>query len=75
MAGDKSIYSVSNTGDMNSDGYSDIIIGSVWASPNSQYLAGTSYVIFGRSSTNSYSDIDLSSNTFTSNGIEFKVNC
>ena len=58
---------------MNSDSYSDIIIGAVWASPNSRYLAGTSYVIFGHSSTNSYNDIDLASSTFTSSGIGFMV--
>ena len=60
---------------MNSDGYSDIIIGAYGASPNSQSRAGTSYVIFGRSNTNSYSNIDLASSTFTSSGIGFRVNC
>ena len=60
---------------MNGDGYSDIIIGASNASPYGRSGAGTSYVIFGHNATNnSYSDIDLASNTFTSSGIGFKVN-
>ena len=59
---------------MNGDGYNDIIIGARYANPYGRYNAGTSYVIFGHSTTNSsYSDIDLASSTFTSSGIGFKV--
>ena len=67
--------SVSNAGDINGDGYSDIITVAIYADPYSRSNAGTSYVIFGHSSitNNSYSDIDLASNTFTSSGIGFKV--
>lgn len=65
--------SVSSAGDINGDGYDDIVIGAPTASYN-RTNAGTTYVIFGHSSTYiSYSDIDLASTIFTSSGIGFKV--
>ena len=39
---------VSSAGDVNSDGFTDIIIGAPWAWPNNSPNAGSSYVIFGR---------------------------
>lgn len=39
--------SVSSAGDVNGDGFGDIIIGASYASPNSNRFAGTSYVVFG----------------------------
>jgi hypothetical protein len=45
--------SVSNAGDVNGDGFDDIIIGARGASPNNQYnqeRAGQSYVVFGKAS-------------------------
>ena len=65
--------SVSSAGDINGDGYSDIIIGAYFASHYGRSLAGTSYVIFGHNRTTSYNDIDLASSTFTSSGLGFKV--
>ncbi|MBN2833437.1 MAG: FG-GAP repeat protein, partial [Candidatus Delongbacteria bacterium] len=50
---DRSGYSVSSAGDVNGDGYSDIIIGARFADPNGNDLAGESYVIFGFSNPTS----------------------
>ena len=40
--------SVSNAGDVNSDGIDDFIIGANGASPDNRFEAGESYVVFGR---------------------------
>jgi hypothetical protein len=50
-AGDSSGYSVSSAGDVNGDGFDDLIIGAIFASPNGISEAGQSYVVFGRAST------------------------
>ncbi|MBE9036195.1 beta strand repeat-containing protein [aff. Roholtiella sp. LEGE 12411] len=71
-AGDFSGLSVSSAGDINGDGFDDLIIGATGASPNGQYNAGSSYVVFGTNSGFSAS-LDLSSlngsNGFVINGI------
>ena len=48
-AGDWSGYSVSSAGDINGDGYDDIIIGAYQADPNG-YSSGSSYIVFGKES-------------------------
>jgi hypothetical protein len=69
---DMSGNSVSGAGDVNKDGYSDIIIGAPGASPNGNAHAGQSYVIFGNKAGFSPS-FNLSSfngkNGFAINGI------
>ncbi|WP_234017271.1 Ig-like domain-containing protein [Nostoc sp. 'Lobaria pulmonaria (5183) cyanobiont'] len=45
--GENSGSSVSSAGDINGDGFDDLIIGASNASPNAQILAGESYVVFG----------------------------
>ncbi len=42
--------SASNAGDVNGDGFGDVIIGAGGADPNDVYNAGSSYVVFGKSS-------------------------
>ena len=40
-------YDLSGAGDINGDGFDDIIIGAIFADPNGNESAGESYVIFG----------------------------
>lgn len=72
-ANDESGRSVSGVGDVNNDGFDDLLIGAVWADPNSQSNAGESYVIFGSSNVGDNGSIELSSlngnNGFVLNGI------
>jgi Ca2+-binding RTX toxin-like protein len=71
-AGDSSGWSVSNGGDVNGDGFDDLIIGARYAAPNGNSDSGQSYVIFGKSdgfdSTLQLSTLD-GTNGFTINGI------
>jgi len=50
-AADYSGFSVSNAGDVNGDGISDIIIGAYNSDAKGRPAAGTSYVIFGVSTS------------------------
>jgi hypothetical protein len=69
--GDASGNSVSSAGDINGDGFDDLIIGAFLADPNA-FLSGQSYVVFGSSSGFSPT-LNLStlngSNGFAINGI------
>jgi hypothetical protein len=70
-AGDLSGYSVSSAGDVNGDGFDDLIIGALRADPNVKD-SGQSYVVFGRrdgfSAELNLSDLN-GSNGFAINGI------
>ncbi|MBW4637243.1 MAG: FG-GAP repeat protein [Gloeocapsa sp. UFS-A4-WI-NPMV-4B04] len=61
---------VSEAGDVNGDGFDDIIIGDVVADPNGQNNAGQSYVVFGKAE-----GFDANFNLSTLNGNNgFKIN-
>jgi VCBS repeat-containing protein len=47
-AGDLAGRSVSSGGDVNGDGFDDLIIGAYGADPGGKNFAGTSYVVFGK---------------------------
>jgi Ca2+-binding RTX toxin-like protein len=68
---DHSGFSVSGAGDVNGDGFDDLIIGAHWADPNGS-RSGQSYVVFGQSggfaSSLNLSDLN-GSNGFKLNGI------
>lgn len=69
-AGDGSGYSVSSAGDINNDGFDDVIIGAVSANSNN---SGASYVVFGKNSSLSGFGSNLSLSTLNgTNG--FKIN-
>ena len=61
-------FSVASAGDVNNDGYDDIIIGAYQASPGGRSNAGEAYVIYGKST---FISVDLSTTLPTSSG--FKV--
>ncbi len=50
VAGDYSGRSVAGAGDVNGDGFADVMIGAHFADPPSQTNAGSSYVVFGKAS-------------------------
>ncbi len=47
-AGDSAGFSVASAGDVNGDGFDDLIIGAYGAEPNGEFGAGSSYVVFGQ---------------------------
>ena len=60
--GDRSGWSVSVGGDLNGDGFDDLVIGAIRAdaSGNTKEDAGESYVVFGKSDWSATSSVDLS---------------
>jgi hypothetical protein len=71
-ASDFAGYAVSNAGDVNGDGYDDVIIGA----PQNDAAgtnAGRAYVLFGNS-TGAYSNFDLSNLTVAGNTNGFVIN-
>ena len=59
-AGDQSGRSVASAGDVNGDGFADLIVGALGADPNGNSGSGASYVVFGKASGFA-ANIDLSS--------------
>ncbi|TAN50404.1 MAG: hypothetical protein EPN21_09035 [Methylococcaceae bacterium] len=65
---DYSGRSVSGAGDVNGDGYADIIVGASWADANGNTRAGSSYLVFGKVSGFG-ATLDLSSLSGTGSGM------
>lgn len=68
-ANDGAGWSVSGAGDVNGDGFDDVIAGAPYADPVGRTDAGVSYVVFGHSGA--FTDIDLLS--FTPGASGFKI--
>jgi Ca2+-binding RTX toxin-like protein len=47
---DRSGFSVASAGDVNGDGFDDVLVGAFFADPNGTTSAGASYVVFGKGS-------------------------
>lgn len=69
-AGDFQGFSVSNAGDVNNDGFDDLIVGASTADPNGS-SSGESYVIFGGNHTGDTGSINLA-NLNGSNGFALR---
>jgi hypothetical protein len=71
---DFSGYSVSNAGDVNGDGFEDLIVGARQADPNGNNNAGASYVVFGKTDGTAIelADVQIGTNPsgFVINGID-----
>ncbi|TXI19203.1 MAG: hypothetical protein E6Q62_04790 [Nitrosomonas sp.] len=50
VSGDNSGYSVSGAGDVNGDGFDDVIVSARAAAPNGNPRAGSGYIVFGKAS-------------------------
>ena len=57
-AGNRTGFSVSGTGDLNGDGYADLIVGAPYSYGNGD-VVGESYVVFGRDSAEDLENVDL----------------
>src|SRR6056297_580022 len=69
-ADDESGDSVSGAGDVNGDGYADLIIGAFDADPGGQSRAGESYVVFGKASPTTVDLATLGAGGFRIDGID-----
>ena len=69
---DRSGFSVSSAGDVNGDGYDDLIIGAGRADPNGARDAGETYVVYGGASTAGVLELSAldGTNGFTLQGID-----
>jgi len=71
---DRSGSSVASAGDVNGDGFDDLIVGAQGADPGGDRLAGESYVVFGKADWSATPALDLTTldgtNGFRLDGID-----
>ncbi len=65
---DRSGISVAGAGDVNGDGFADVMIGAHLADPNVQSSAGSSYVIYGRAPDTARTRVGAAANQYISGG-------
>ncbi len=58
-AADQAGNAVSNAGDVNADGFDDILVGASAADPDGRNYAGIAYVVFGKADWNSSATLNL----------------
>jgi hypothetical protein len=63
FSGSRSGQSVSSAGDVNGDGFDDLIVGAHWASPNGIVNSGASYVVFGKADNTAINLVDIANGT------------
>jgi hypothetical protein len=63
---DQSARSVSSAGDVNGDGFDDLIVGAALADPNGNSNSGSSYVVFGGNFTGSVTQLGTTGNDILS---------
>ena len=72
-AGDAAGISVASAGDLNGDGYDDLIIGANASrgAANAKTGAGEAIIVFGKAG--GFTDVDVASSTFVSSGQGFRI--
>jgi hypothetical protein len=66
FSGDQSGRSVSSAGDVNGDGFDDLIVGAAYADPNGNSNSGSSYVVYGGNFTGSVTQLGTTGNDILS---------
>jgi hypothetical protein len=71
---DQAGYSVGGAGDINGDGFQDVLLGAnLFDGPSGRTDSGAVYVIFGHSNATTFTDIDLAALTSTSSSQGFRI--
>ncbi|MHC4278485.1 MAG: hypothetical protein ACYSTI_14385, partial [Planctomycetota bacterium] len=71
-AGNRSGYSVSGAGDVNGDGFDDILIGAPYADPGAIGNAGETYLVYGSSTISGTVSLSTADVTFTGKAVNDK---